>query len=140
MTSFYHLSIFSSEKKLEITKRRGGTNCTNRSFHELGGDYLCPPMIRGIDRIREPRLHQGLGYSLIERQVFGIHGLLPPRIKTQEEQIELGKYCIAKASTDLDKYLFLADLQVTFNVLLSFYSQILIHTFYKIYVACSSAV
>lgn len=55
---------------------------------------------------------QGLAFTLEERQVLGIHGLQPARFKSQEEQIELCKISINRYQEDLNKYLYLIDLQV----------------------------
>lgn len=55
---------------------------------------------------------QGLAFTLEERQVLGIHGLQPARFKTQEEQLELCKISINRYQEDLNKYLYLVDLQV----------------------------
>lgn len=56
---------------------------------------------------------QGLAFTLEERQVLGIHGLQPGRFKSQEEQIELCKISINRYQEDLNKYLYLIDLQVS---------------------------
>lgn len=42
----------------------------------------------GLDYIRNPRLFKGMGFTLDERQALGIHGLLPPRVKSQAEQTD----------------------------------------------------
>lgn len=55
---------------------------------------------------------QGLAFTLEERQALGIHGLQPPRFKTQEEQLELCKISIDRYQEDLNKYLYLVELQV----------------------------
>jgi hypothetical protein len=43
---------------------------------------------------------------------LGIHGLMPPRFKTQEEQLELCKTSVERYQEDLNKYLYLVELQV----------------------------
>lgn len=54
-----------------------------------------------------------MAFTLEERQVLGIHGLQPARFKSQEEQIELCKISINRYQEDLNKYLYLVDLQVS---------------------------
>lgn len=104
-----------------------------REYHEVTGDIPCPSMLQGIDHLRDPRLNkvrktilnenqnlylnlhllfQGLAFTLEERQVLGIHGLQPARFKSQEEQLELCNISIERYKEDLNKYLYLVDLQV----------------------------
>jgi malate dehydrogenase (oxaloacetate-decarboxylating)(NADP+) len=54
-----------------------------------------------------------MAFTLEERQALGIHGLLPPRFKTQEEQLELCKLSVERYSEDLNKYIYLTGLQVS---------------------------
>jgi len=68
-------------------------------------------MVQGIDHLRDPRLNKGLAFTLQERQQLGIHGLMPPRFKTQEEQLELCKTSVGRYQEDLNKYLYLVELQ-----------------------------
>lgn len=56
---------------------------------------------------------QGLAFTLEERQVLGIHGLQPARYKSQEEQLELCRLSISRYQEDLNKYLYLVELQVS---------------------------
>lgn len=44
---------------------------------------------------------------------MGIHGLLPARYKTQEEQLELCMISLRRYSENINKYLYLTELQVT---------------------------
>lgn len=92
------------------------TRSLDRCYHEVTGDIICPSMVMGIDHIRDPRLNKGLAFTLEERQVLGIHGLQPARFKTQEEQLELCKISIRRYQEDLNKYLYLVDLQVSFFI------------------------
>jgi len=53
-----------------------------------------------------------MAFTLAERQALGIHGLIPPRFKTQEEQVELCLTNLKRYSEDLNKYIYLMGLQV----------------------------
>jgi len=82
-----------------------------RPYHEMTGDNLCPSMVRGLDYLRDPRLNKGMAFTLEERQVLGIHGLIPPRFKTQEEQVQLCQGNVSRYQEPLNKYIYLAGLQ-----------------------------
>ena len=49
---------------------------------------VVPGQVSGLDYLRNPKLNKGLSFSIEERQTLGIHGLLPPRVKDQEEMAE----------------------------------------------------
>ena len=66
----------------------------------------------GIGHLRSGSLYKGLAFGLDERQSLGIHGLLPPRVKSQEEQMANVLKWIRRYSNSLDKYVYLNDLQV----------------------------
>jgi len=70
----------------------------------------CPAKISGIDNIRDPRLAKGLATSIEERQLLGIHGLLPPRVKTQAEQLDLCLRNVRRLENPLDQYIYMMDL------------------------------
>lgn len=53
-----------------------------------------------------------MSFSIEERQVLGIHGLLPPVVKTQEEQLEQCRQNLDRYTDDLSKYIFLMGLLV----------------------------
>ncbi|KAK7863404.1 hypothetical protein R5R35_004361 [Gryllus longicercus] len=67
--------------------------------------------VRGLDHLRNPALNKGMAFTLEERQMLGIHGLIPPRFKTQEEQVELCRLNLARYTEDLNKYIYLCGLQ-----------------------------
>ncbi|GBP14700.1 NADP-dependent malic enzyme [Eumeta japonica] len=113
--------------------RLDGPPC--RHYHEVTGDIICPNMVRGIDHLRDPRLnkvyrqtikHRGvykeliilkgtccqrLAFTLEERQALGLHGLLAAKFKSQEEQLEICQISIDRYSENLNKYLYLIELQ-----------------------------
>lgn len=87
----------------------GLTPC--REYHEVTGNIVCPNMVRGMDHLRDPRLNKGLAFTLEERQALGLHGLLAAKFKTQEEQLEICRISIDRYSENLNKYLYLVELQ-----------------------------
>lgn len=74
------------------------------------GDSVVPGKESGLDRLKHPGLNKGMAFTFEERQALGIHGLLPPRVKTQEEQIQHCKLCLDRLDDPLNKYLFLMGL------------------------------
>lgn len=48
-----------------------------------------------------------------ERQFLGIHGLLAAKFKSQEEQLDICRISIDRYEDNLNKYLYLVELQVT---------------------------
>lgn len=74
------------------------------------GDAQCHSLLRGIDHIKNPQLNKGMAFSIEERQLLGIHGLLPAAVKTQEEQLELCRLNLERYPDDLLKYIYLIGL------------------------------
>ncbi|KAM7426306.1 NADP-dependent malic enzyme [Porites harrisoni] len=68
------------------------------------------PTIRGTDIIRDPRLNKGTAFTLEERQILGIHGLLPPRISNLEIQCKRTYAELQRKVDDLQKYIMLMAL------------------------------
>lgn len=58
---------------------------------------------------------QGLAFTLEERQALGIHGLMPPCFKNQAQQIEVCRFSVMKYQEDLNKFLYLSELQVNYE-------------------------
>jgi len=69
-----------------------------------------PAKMNGIDNLRDSRLAKGMATSIEERQLLGIHGLLPPRVKTQAEQVEHCLRNVRRYADPLDQYIYLMDL------------------------------
>lgn len=56
---------------------------------------------------------QGLSFTHEERQLLGIHGLLPATVKTEEEQVQHCVTLLDRHENDLDKYIYLNGLFVS---------------------------
>ena len=66
---------------------------------------------RGVKILHDPVLNKGTAFTLEERQVLGLSGLLPPRIHTQKEQVTRVMENIRNKASDLDRYIYLIALQ-----------------------------
>ncbi|CAH1286657.1 unnamed protein product [Diabrotica balteata] len=86
-------------------------NAEDQHKRHLTGDVISPGQVMGIEHLRDPRLNKGLGFTLEERQALGIHGLQPARFKTQEQQLELCRISVERYQEDLNKYIYLTELQ-----------------------------
>ena len=69
--------------------------------------------LSGFALINSPRLNKGTAFSDHEREVFDLHGLLPPHLGTLDDQIERRNEQLADESTPFTKYSLLRDLQDT---------------------------
>src|SRR6201992_1673754 len=69
--------------------------------------------LAGYGLINSPRLNKGTAFTDEERDMFGLHGLLPPHVGNLDEQIHRRKQALAEKVTASNKYSFLRDLQDT---------------------------
>jgi malate dehydrogenase (oxaloacetate-decarboxylating) len=67
--------------------------------------------LTGYDLLIHPRLNKGTAFSDSERDAFGLHGLLPPHVGTQDDQRKRRKKGLDGLDTPLQKYSYLRDLQ-----------------------------
>lgn len=65
----------------------------------------------GYALITNPLLNKGMAFTDEERESFHLFGLLPTRRGTIEEQSERSYLAFSKKTTDLEKYIYLRDLQ-----------------------------
>src|ERR1700751_2536011 len=79
---------------------------------------IAPPATRqislsGFNLINSPRLNKGTAFTDHERDIFHLHGLLPPHVGTLEEQLARRMQALDEQSTPFNKYAFLRDMQDT---------------------------
>jgi malate dehydrogenase (oxaloacetate-decarboxylating)(NADP+) len=67
---------------------------------------------RGIEILHDPCLNKGTAFTDRERDALGLRGLLPPRVHTQDEQVDRVLGNIRRKPTDIERYIFLVALQV----------------------------
>ena len=66
---------------------------------------------QSFELINNPRLNKGTAFTLAEREEFGLHGLLPPRISVMSEQVEWAMDAIRTKPNAIDKYRFMTAMQ-----------------------------
>jgi malate dehydrogenase (oxaloacetate-decarboxylating) len=85
----------------------------NEQLKPTAGEEALQVSLSGYDLINSPRLNKGTAFSDHERDVFDLHGLLPPNVGSLDEQVERRLQALAGQSTPFNKYAFLGDLQDT---------------------------
>ncbi len=66
---------------------------------------------RGADLLRQPMLNKGTAFTAVEREQFGLAGLLPHAVSTFAEQAERAYRNVARKTSALDQYIGMAALQ-----------------------------
>ncbi len=80
-----------------------------------------PPVVGGSSRhlvvsslghalLAQPLLNKGTAFTARERDAFGLHGLLPPRVATLDEQVARALEHVRRKGDDLERYVGLAAL------------------------------
>jgi len=82
---------------------------------QTSGDSLPGPLPewfpRGMALLRDPSLNKGSAFTLRERDMLGLCGLLPPHVSTQEEQVERVLENFRRIDSPLERYIMLQSLQ-----------------------------
>jgi malic enzyme len=66
---------------------------------------------RGRALIERPLLNKGTAFTEAERAALGLHGLLPPRVSTIDEQVALELEHVRRKTDDLEQYIGLSSLR-----------------------------
>jgi malate dehydrogenase (oxaloacetate-decarboxylating)(NADP+) len=92
-------------------------------FH---GRFIAPKIVtrKGIDLLREPITNKGTAFPVAERDSLGLRGLLPPVVKSLEQQTTRLAAMIDAQSSMVDKYKSISSLHdrnevLFYNLLLS---------------------
>ncbi|HEX3446545.1 MAG TPA: NAD-dependent malic enzyme, partial [Chthoniobacterales bacterium] len=72
-----------------------------------------PSGLRGMDLLDTPIWNKGTAFDDKERAAFGLYGLLPPRVEALEEQSVRAYEAFKTKSTDLERHIYLRQLQDT---------------------------
>lgn len=83
------------------------------------------PDLRGRALLETPSLNKGTAFTLLERQALGLEGLLPPAVETIEEQSFRAYKAYLRKPDDLERHIYLRQLQDTNEVL--FYRLLMDH-------------
>jgi malate dehydrogenase (oxaloacetate-decarboxylating) len=67
--------------------------------------------LSGFSLLNNPRLNKGTAFTEHERDIFSLHGLLPPHIGTLEDQVERRRKALSTRAAGFDQYAFMRDLQ-----------------------------
>jgi malic enzyme len=67
--------------------------------------------LRGHELLEQPLLNKDTAFTERERRIFGLRGLLPPRVRTLEEQLTLEIAKNRRKGDDLERFIGLAALQ-----------------------------
>jgi malate dehydrogenase (oxaloacetate-decarboxylating) len=81
--------------------------------------------LRGRALLETPSLNKGTAFTALERQALGLDGLLPPAIESIEEQSFRAYKAYLRKQDDLERHIYLRQLQDTNEVL--FYRLLLDH-------------
>ena len=66
---------------------------------------------RGVELLHDPLLNKGTAFAESERDALGLRGLLPPRVASQDQQLERVLENFRRKSSELEKYIYLVSLQ-----------------------------
>jgi malate dehydrogenase (oxaloacetate-decarboxylating)(NADP+) len=72
-----------------------------------------PTKINGVSVLRDPRLNKSTAFTESEREGLGLVGLVPEGIDSEDTQIQRLLLQLDQKPTDLEKYIYLSQLQDT---------------------------
>jgi malate dehydrogenase (oxaloacetate-decarboxylating) len=91
--------------------------------HQASATSTVATDLTGVALISNPMLNKGTAFTEQERDLFDLHGCLPPHVGSLDEQVARRLKVMHAFETDFERYAFLRDLQDTNETL--FYALIL---------------
>ncbi|WP_460910641.1 NAD-dependent malic enzyme [Paraburkholderia jirisanensis] len=82
-----------------------------KSSAHVRKETIMPTQAYGYSILHNPRLNHGSAFTHEERKKYRLEGLLPPGVNTLELQIARTHAQLSHLDNDLQRYLFLSDLQ-----------------------------
>lgn len=70
-----------------------------------------------MDLLNNPALNKGTAFTETEREIFGLHGLLPPVVESLDDQCIRAYQAFSLKPNDLERHIYLRQLQDTNEVL-----------------------
>lgn len=78
---------------------------------QLSTSSVIRTTLAGADLLLNPRLNKGTAFTPEERDLFELHGMLPPHVGTLEDQRERRKKALDSRTSAFSKYRMMRDLQ-----------------------------
>lgn len=107
-------SFITPSKAIQLRAISSSLPSFSQASEEAGPQKLWPKPLRpkshGIDLLHDPLWNKGTAFDAKERDRLGIRGLLPPAVRTIEEQLSRVLAHIRKEPDDVAKNIYLQDL------------------------------
>jgi malate dehydrogenase (oxaloacetate-decarboxylating) len=104
----------SSSTLLQVGRAISGKASTSLYFDvkkDSWGNSMLEVKVNGIGVLRTPQINKGAAFTEEERRLLGLDGLLPPAVKTMQQQHERCYRRYSSFADPLQKYQYLRELQ-----------------------------
>ncbi|MDB6058281.1 MAG: NAD-dependent malic enzyme, partial [Verrucomicrobiales bacterium] len=79
----------------------------------MNRETIIETALTGIDLLHNSTLNKGSAFTATERDIFDLHGLLPPHIGDLDEQMMRRLKALRALESTFERYAFLRELQDT---------------------------
>jgi malate dehydrogenase (oxaloacetate-decarboxylating) len=80
------------------------------NYDEYGNTREIVVLNEGLGVCDNSFTNKGTTFTMEERDRFGLHGVLPPSVRTLDQQIENSRLAIEQKSTDIEKFIYIRSL------------------------------